>query len=115
MKKILSIMMIICLMISLTSCAKCIDTKYENVEVNIIDEHYRGVWLQPIVSGKVTTFITHPARYEVIVEYNGIEYMIDDSNTYNKYKDKVGRSTVGVLEVRTYDDGTVKYDITELK
>ena len=108
-------MMVICLMILLVGCAECIDTKYENVEVNIVNKHYRAMWMQPIRSGKVTTFITHPARYEIIIEYKGTEYTIDDSDTYDKYKDKVGKTVIGTLETRTYDDGTVKYDITQLK
>ena len=114
MKKILSIMMIICLTITLVGCAKLVNTNHESVEVSIVDIHHRAAWLQPMRCGKVTTFITHPARYETIVEYKGIEYTINDSATYNKYKDKIGQTTIGTLEIRTYDDGTVKYDITGL-
>jgi hypothetical protein len=115
MKKILSIMMIICLVSLLVGCAKLVSTEYENVEVNVVDIHHSAMWLQPIRAGKVTTFVTHPAEYEVIVEYNGVSYTIDDEDTYNRYKDKIGQTTVGTLEIHTYDDGTVKHDITELK
>lgn len=115
MKKILSIVLIICLVSSLVGCAKLINTEYQNVEVNIIDTYYRGARLQPIRSGKVTTFITHPARYEIIVEYKNVKYTIDDSTTYNKYKNNVGQTAIGTLKICTYDDGTVKYDITELR
>ena len=114
-KKVLSIVVIICLMFSLVGCAQLVSTEYDSVEVNIVDKHYRGAWLQPVRAGKVTTFITHPARYEIIVEYKSVEYTIDDSDTYNRYKDKIGQTTVGTLEIRTYDDDTVEYDITELK
>ena len=100
---------------SLVGCAECISTEYENVEVNIIDEYYRAMWLQPVVAGKVTTVITHPAQYSITVEYNGIEYSINDSYTYKKYEDKVGQTAIGTLEVRTYDDGSVKYDIISLE
>lgn len=113
--KRMSFMMIICLIISLTSCAKLVNTEYENVEVNVVDIHHSAMWLQPIRAGKVTTFVTHPAEYDVTVEYNGVNYTIDDEDTYNRYKDKIGQTTIGTLEIRTYDDGTVKYDVTELK
>ena len=43
------------------------------------------------------------------------EYIENMSQINNKYKDKVGETTIGTLEIRTYDDGTVKYIITELE
>lgn len=115
MKKILSIVIIICLALSLAGCANLVNTEYENVEVCVVDICHRAMWLQPVRAGKVTTFITHPAEYEVTVEYNNVNYTIDDEDTYNRYKDKIGQTTTGTLEIRTYDDGSVKYDITELR
>ena len=116
MKKIILTFLLIALtMFSLVGCAECINTEYENVEVNIVDEYYQAMWLQQVVAGKVTTIITHPAQYNITVEYNGIEYTISDSDTYNRYKDKVGQTAVGTLEIRTYDDGSVKYDIISLE
>ena len=101
-------------MFSLVGCAKCISTEYENVEVNIVDEYHRGMYTTPMRVGKVTTIQTHPAVYRITVEYNDVEYTISGSDTYNKYKDKVGQTTIGTLEIRTYDDGSVRYDITSL-
>ena len=98
----------------LAGCAECISTEYENVEVKIVDKYHRPMWMQPIRSGKVTTFITHPAVWRITVEYEGVEYSINGNNTYNKYKDKIGETTVGTLEIKTYDNGTVKYDIISL-
>lgn len=102
-------------MFVLTGCAKCISTEYENVEVNIVDEYHRGMYVTPIRAGKVTTMVTHPAVYRITVEYNGVEYTISGSDTYNKYKDMVGQTTTGTLEIRTYDNGSVRYDITSLE
>lgn len=112
---IASILLIMCLMFVLTGCAKCISTEYENVEVNIVDEYHRGMYVTPIRAGKVTTMVTHPAVYRITVEYNGVEYTISGSDTYNKYKDMVGQTTTGTLEIRTYDNGFVRYDITSLE
>ena len=108
-------MAIVCLMFSLAGCAKLINTEYENVEVNIVDKYHRGMYMTPIRTGKVTTMVTHPAVYRITVEYKGVEYTISGSDTYNKYKGKVGQTATGTLEIRTYDDGTVRYDITELE
>ena len=73
------------------------------------------MYMTPVFNGKTTTMITHPAVYRITVEYNGVEYTISGSDTYNKYKEKVGKTTIGTLEIRTYDDGTVKYDIIALE
>ena len=114
-KKLIAIMAIICLIFSLVGCAKLVSTEYENVEVNIVDEYHRGMYVTPIRAGKVTTMVTHPAVYRITVEYNGVEYTISGSDTYNKYKEKVGQTATGTLEIRTYDDGSVRYDITALE
>lgn len=115
MKKFLSITAIACLMFLFVGCAKCVSTEYENVEVTIVDEYHRGTYVTPMRIGKVTTMQTHPAVYRITVEYNSIEYTISGSATYNKYKDKVGQSVIGTLEIRTFDDGSVRYNITELQ
>ena len=49
----------------------------------------------------------------ITIEYDGIEYNIFGSNTYNKYSDQIGEYVNGTLETKKYDDGTVRYDIVE--
>ena len=113
-KNIFMFLLSLTMIFTLVGCAKCISTEYENVEVNIVDKYYRSTWLQPMSVGKVTTFITHPAVYQISVEYNGIEYKIDDRDTYNKYKNKIGQDATGTLEINKYDDDTVRYDVISL-
>ena len=103
------------LIFALVGCAKCISTEYESVEVVIVDKYHRGMWMQPIRAGKVTTFITYPAVWRITVEYNSVKYYVNGNDTYNKYKDKMGQTTIGELEIKTYDDGTVKYNIVSLE
>lgn len=114
-KRILTFLVFMIMIFSLTGCAKLVSTECKNVEVNIVDEYYRGMYVTPIFNGKTTSMITHPAVYRITVEYNGVEYTISDRDTYNKYKEKVGQIAIGTLEIRTYVDGTVKYVITELE
>ena len=59
--------------------------------------------------------ITYPATWCITIKYNNVEYDISGRDSYKKYYDKIGQSTVGVLEIRTYDNGTTKYKIVELK
>ncbi len=115
-KKILSIIMLwLCLCFCLTGCRKLVNIEYSDVEVTVVDSYYSPMWLQPIIVGKTTSFITHPAIYRITVEYNDLEFNISGSDTYNKYKNKTGETTIGVLEIYTYDDNTVRYNISELE
>lgn len=113
--RILVFLLLVVFIFSLVGCAKCICTEHESVEVVIVDKYHRGMWMQPIRAGKVTTFITHPVVWRITVEYNGVEYTVSGSDTYDKYKDKIGQTTIGELEIKTYDNGTVEYDIVSLE
>lgn len=115
MKKVLLVLLIVGITFSAVGCRKLVDTKYDSVEVTITDNYHRGMWLQPVRAGKVTTYITHPAVYHIMVEYNGVEYTISDYDIYDKYKDKMGQTTTGILETNIYDDNSVEYDIVEIK
>lgn len=113
-KKLLALLMLIVLMFSFVGCAKCINTEYKQVEVTIVDEYHRGMWLQPVRIGKVSSIITHPEICRITVEYNGVKYTINDKDTYDKYKDKVGEIAIAELKINTYDDGSTSSDITSL-
>lgn len=115
MKRIIALLLCLFITFSLCGCAKCINTETAEVEVKITDEYHRGTYVTPIRAGKVTTFVTNPAIYRITVEYNGNEYTISGRDTYNLYKDKVGETTIGILETKTYDDESVKYNIILLK
>lgn len=111
MKKIIPILL---LLLCLSGCAKCISTEYETVEVTIVEEYHRGMYVTPMIVNKMTTMITHPAVYQIIVAYDGNEYTIDGSETYEKFKDKVGETVLGELEIKTYSNGTVEHTIVSL-
>lgn len=112
--KISVIFALIFTMLSVSGCAKCIDMQYSTVEVKIVDEYYRGAYMIPVSDGKTMELISYPAVYEITVEYDNADYVIDGSDTYFKYADKVGECADGTLETKNYDDGTVRYRITEL-
>lgn len=119
MKKIKKVAIIIAALLiavsSLTACAKVISAKEEVVQVKIVDEYHRAAWVQPFRAGKITSFIRHPAQYVITVEYNGVNYDINDREAYNLYSTSIGEYAEGFLITTTYDDGTVKYDVTALK
>ena len=110
MKKIISLILVIAIML-LVGCKNVVNTDTKEVEVIVIDEYHRTAWIQPC--GK--TFISHPAKYQITVLYDSVQYTINDSKTYYKFKDKIGDKAIGVLKICTYDDGSIKQDITKLK
>lgn len=114
-KKTLCLMMILCLTFSLVGCKEVVSTEYKDVEVEIVNEYHRGMYFTPIRAGKVMVMQTHPAVYEITVEYEGNTYIITGSETYNKYSDSVGTNTIGTLEIRTYDNGSERKSIVELQ
>lgn len=108
-------LLVFLLVFSLTSCASLISTETQKVDVLITYEDYSGAWLQPVWTGKMFTYIFHPAQYEITVKYDGIEYTLDNETYYNAYKDRVGDTVTGTFEIKTYDNGTIKYDIIALE
>ena len=116
-KNILMFLLNAATIFSLVGCTKCISTEYENVEVNIVDEYYKDSYttVEYNVALKMPMSKSHPAVYRITVKYNGVEYTISGSDTYNKYNDKVGQTAIGTLRIRNYDDGTTKYDIISLE
>jgi hypothetical protein len=98
----------------LTGCAKLVRTDYETVDVTIVDEHHRGAYTTPIRVGKVTTFQHHPAVYRIYVEYNGVQYSVSGHDIWERYKNMIGCTVPATLEIKTYDDGTVKHNVTAI-
>lgn len=114
-KKTLCLIIILCVTFSLVGCKELVSTEYKGVKVEIVNEYSRGMYTTPIWTGKFMVMQTHPAVYEITVEYEGENYTITGSETYNKYSDKVGTKAIGTLEIRTYDDGSVRNRIVELQ
>ena len=114
-KKIICFILCTLFSLSLIGCKKCTDTQYSSVVVKIVDKYHRAAYTTPVFNGKTTTIVTHPAVYKITVEYNGKEYTISGSDTYNKYSNKIGESATAILETKIYDDKTEKYNITKLK
>ena len=117
MKKLLSILIIVCLTFMLFGCAKRIGTKYDDVEVTVVDAYYKAshTKVEYNIPLKMPMTKRVPAEYRITVEYDGNNYTIDGADTYNKYKDLVGETTIGTLETCTYDNGTTIKRITKLQ
>jgi len=118
MKKTLTILLaMLILTFSLVGCAKCISTETSTVQVKITDEYHRAAYTTMYYSPTTKTMLpqSHPAVHRITVEYDGVEYDIAGSDTYNKYSDKIGEYTNGTLQTKKYDDESVRYNIIELE
>lgn len=114
MKRFIFALLILVVLISMVGCAKLVKTERMTVDVEVVDAYHRAAWTQPLIVGKVISVITHPATYRIDVKYEDFEYAISGSETYNAYKDRIGETVPGILEIMTFDDGTVKYNIVGL-
>lgn len=111
MKKLLSILLSTTLMFAMVGCAKLIKTETKAVEAIIADVDYDPLYLQPVYNAatKTTITITHPADYDILLKYEGIENWIDvSSSEYDKYKELVGTTIEANLITEYYDDETIK-------
>lgn len=115
MRRVLILITVLIALLMLIGCAELVSEETKQVEVTITDAYHKGSWMQPVLAGKVTTFITHPAEYNIVVMHNNTSYTINDYDTYEKYKDCIGQTTTATLVTKTYDNGRVYIDITELK
>lgn len=93
---------------TLTGCKKCVSTEYEYVPVKITDAESRSAYSYPVRVGKTTSIRVVPASYNTVVEYDFVEYSLSSSETYYKYRDKIGKTAKGKLETKRYDDGRTK-------
>ena len=100
---------------TLTGCKKCVSTEYEYVPVKIMDAESRSAYSYPVRVGKTTSIRVVPASYNTVVEYDSMEYSLSSSETYYKYRDKIGKTAKGKLETKRYDDGSAKVRIVSLE
>ena len=98
----------------LTGCAKLVSTDYETVDVTIVDEYHRSAYSTPIRVGKVMTIRHYPAVYKIYVDYNGVQYPFSGHDIWEQYKNMIGCTVPATMEIKTYDDGTIKYDVTAI-
>lgn len=100
---------------TLTGCKKCVSTEYKHIPVKIIDAESRSAYSYPVRVGKTTSIRVVPASYNTVVEYDSVEYSLSSSETYYKYRDKIGKTAKGKLETKRYDDGSTKVRIVSLE
>lgn len=101
--------------LSFAGCKECIGIERVDVKVVVVDAYHRAAYVTPVRCGKSTMFVSHPAVYKITVRYNGTKYVIPGRETYQKYKNKIGKTVTGQLEIATYDDGTTTERVISLE
>ena len=107
------ILMVATLLFSLGGCKKVTDTYELRVGAVVEDTYHKESWteLQYHSSTKSMSTIHHPEHHRVLIRYNNESFVLDNKNTYEYCKDKIGQSVPCILEVKEYDDGSTKEEI----
>lgn len=101
----------------LFGCANLISTETSTVKVEVVSVDFKDSYITYYYNPATKTCLpqNNPEKYEVIVEYNDVTYKFTGKDTYEKCSDKVGKKVNATLEIDKYDDGTVKYIITDIE
>lgn len=121
---ILFIYVLLCLL-SCTACAKRIGTEQKELDVRVTDITYEPEssdlrYIGNIYAGNNMSIpqympVTIPEKYIVTVSYDDETYSVDDKDLYEKYKDKIGETTIAVFDIDICDDGDVVKRFVRLK
>ena len=114
MRKIIKLFLPILILFLLAGCSRLISTEYKDVEVKIVDCYHRNSYTTFFCCGKSIIPIRHSEVNKVTVDYDDNQYVIEGKEVYYKYKDKIGETVMGVLEIKNYEDGTKRFDIISL-
>ncbi len=106
-----AVVMIMCF----AGCAKPVSTEYDMVDVTVVKTYYKQGYIDLVYDGQGFMQACYPEIYRVTVKYKGVNYSINGRDTYLRYKDREGETVKAILEIKTYEDGTIKQDITELE
>lgn len=107
--KICLLLLIVALLLNGCAFPKEVKRETENVVGVIVSTSYTPARLIPMHCGKVTTFITQPAKHYVTVEYNNIKEVFNNSSAYHTYEP--GDSIELTFTTVYYDDDSVRYYI----
>lgn len=105
------------MVLSLSGCAKCISKEEVVREVEIVDSYHRAAYITTSYNyvTKTYNYYSHPSIYRIYVKYDGVEYSVSGSSTYDKYKDKIGETANAGFLLKKYDDGSQRYIILKLE
>lgn len=92
-------------------CAEEINRETTSAIAKVESVKYHPMWMQPLYINKMTTFITHPADWDTIINHNGVSYNLDNTSIYNYCLDKIGEEVTIELLTIYYDDGTTYTEV----
>lgn len=114
MRKIVKLFLPVLILFISAGCSKLISTEYKDVEVKIIDCYHRDSYTTLIYCGGHLMPVRCSEVNIVTVDYNNNQYVIKGKEIYYKYKDRIGETVIGTLEIKNYEDGIKSFDIINL-
>lgn len=104
MKKLIAVIVLLLMIFVPIGCKSVVAVKEEVVTARIEDKHRENSSVTFVNIGGVTNQIHHPARYYVVIEYEGRRYDFEDESVYSNYN--VGDEIKVVKVVKEYNDGS---------
>ena len=96
------------ILLTLVGCAKVTNTETTVVDGTVIGTQHISARMTPVKVGKVITFVRHPAKNYVDIQYNDITISVNDSELYDYYNDHIGETIECNLITDYYDNGKTK-------
>ena len=118
MRKLANIIILLLIVFSVTGCSLLgpdITTK-QNVRVVISDAYCEHNSSRYYMVGQdyLIPYAISSHEYIVEVEYQGKTFILKDEDLYKEYRKCIGEEVMAVLEIDTYSNGRVTYEITKL-
>lgn len=112
MKKLIAVVVLLLMIFVPIGCSSVVPVKEEVVIAKIEDKHRQDPSVTIIDIGGSMNQIQYPARYYVVIEYEGRRYEFENESVYSNYN--VGDEIKVVKVVKEYSDGS-RYTTIELK
>ena len=100
-------LLLLSLIFFIVGCATLIKTETVDVEAVVVDSWYQIGYSVPVRVGNTTTYVRHPAKYIVVVEYEDLDLTINNEELYQQYKNRIGDTITCTMVIQYYDDGSI--------
>lgn len=100
---------------TMSGCAELVSSETITVNAEISNTYHSGFYQTTMKIGNTTTYITHPESWATYIIYEDKEYVIGTKEIYDLCKDRNGETVQATFIVKTYDNGTVIYNLTDVE
>ena len=82
--------------------------------VIIVNSYHKDSYVTLVPTGKSVVSVPVPERNQIAVLYKDKEYIINDKDVYESFKNKINDNVTGVFTETTWSNGNVTYELISL-